>query len=358
MLYPDNKRSLRTRSRGWPRLLPLIVLAILSLANAAAQPVGGAHPESWLLRNVGARAIGMAGAYTAVVNEPAALHYNPAGLAFLSSRPQITGMYTSLDFGREHNFLAYGQSFDELIGVGVGVNNFVAGSFTGRDASGRPLGDYTNQQLAAQGAFALRTRNIGLGFSAKYLLNSLDGADIKADGWGIDIGLKLQLLDVISIGVAAQNIAGELKWNNDAGTVEKLNYTIRGGVALEFQFNPVVKKTRSNILGDVKTVKKRSRSYALLALDAIFVENDDNPTITLGTEIAPLEVLAFRAGIPVVNDEDGDAAFLPFNAFGLGVSVKVLSDELPFQLQIDYALAKDYVSDKDLSHHLSLIAQF
>lgn len=42
---------------------------------------------AYLQLPVGARAVGLAGAYTAIANEPIALFYNPAGLAFFPNRP-------------------------------------------------------------------------------------------------------------------------------------------------------------------------------------------------------------------------------------------------------------------------------
>ncbi len=325
----------------------------------AAQSNGGAAPESYLLRGVSARAIAMGDAYTAVANDPAAMYYNPAGLAFQSQRPQVGGMFSALDFERRHNYLAYGQSFADWIGAGISVNNYDAGTITGRDAAGNPLGTYENRQLAAAGGVAFRTRNISAGASGKYLLNTLDGADIKADGWAVDVGMKMQLLDVISVGVAANNLFGELQWNNDSKTVEEIRYSIRGGVAVELQLESLTDYERTNVLGEIKTERRRSDGYILLALDAEFHEKDKHTALLLGAEIAPIRELALRGGFPIVNDDRGVSRVFAFNRFGAGLSLRVIADEeLPFRMHLDYALSKSYLNTDKISHHLSILLQF
>lgn len=340
------------------RTISLLITVLFASQIYAQQDNWGGFPEAYLRRDVGARAIGLGGAYTAVCNEPSAVYYNPAGLAFLSDRPQFSTMFTALSFNRQHNFLSYGQTFEDFLGVGIGVNNYYAGAFTGRNASGDPLGDYVNQQLAAQGSIAVRMISTSIGITGKYLLNSLKGANIKANGWGIDVGTKIQLLDILSVGIAAQNVAGQMKWNDAAGTTEALNYTIRAGIAAEFGFNEEDNIVRTNVLGTLKNVKKTATSYALVTIDGSFTHFDKVPKFTIGGEIAPIQQIILRAGLPFYTDDIEGKRLLNFKEYSYGISLKPNFESVPFQFQIDYAAAKDISALGGISQHISIILEF
>ncbi len=344
-------------------LFRLVILVLLSGPASllwAQQPDGG-YPESYLLRHTGARAVALGGAYTAVVNEPAALFYNPAGLAFMSERAQVSTMFTLLEFGRQHNMIAYGQTFGEFIGIGAGVNNFTAGTFTARNGAGDPLGEYSNQQLAVQGGFGIRIAeaSASIGVAGKYLLNTLKGPNIRGDGWAIDIGTKIQVAKLLSVGIAVDNIAGEMKWNNEAALVEKIPFTLRAGVAAEFGFDERVYTARTTVLGSEKVVREQANAYALVSLEGSIRRFDRAPSFALGVEIAPAKVLAFRGGTAFYADNtDGSSRWFNFDSYGVGIAIKPDIKELPFQFSLEYALASDVLANKSISHHLALLLKF
>lgn len=299
----------------------------------------------------------MGSAYTAIANEPSALFYNVAGLAFTTKHAQASAMFTGMDLGREHNVLAYSQMFG-IVGVGAGVNNYKAGSFTARNAAGEPLGEYFNQQLAAQGGLALRFNTIAIGIAGKYLLNTLKGPNIRGDGWGIDVGTKLQLLDVLSIGIAAKNIAGEVKWNNNEATKEQLPYSIHAGIAAEFGLNQHSYKARTTVLGSERTITEQATAYALVSLEGSIRRFDNAPKFSLGVEIAPMEPLVFRAGTTFYSENITGDRWFNFHQYGLGVAIIPSVPTLPFQFSLEYSAAHDLVAMDSFQHHLALIVQF
>lgn len=340
----------------WMFRLCLFAFA-LSCGTAYAQPSQGGYAESYLLRQTSARAAAMGGAYTAVANEPSALFYNVAGLAFTTDHAQASAMFTGMDMGREHNVLAYSQMFG-IVGVGAGVNNYKAGSFIARNAAGESLGEYFNQQLAAQGGVALQFAPVSIGIAGKYLLNTLKGPNIRGDGWGIDVGTKFQLLDVLSIGIAAQNIAGEVKWNNNEATKEKLPYSIRAGIAAEFGLNQYTYKARTTVLGNERTITEQATAYALIAIEGSIRQFDNAPKFSLGVEIAPMEIIALRAGTVFYNENLTGDRWLNFHEYGFGVALIPSVPTWPFQFSLEYAAAHDLVAADSFQHHIALIVQF
>jgi hypothetical protein len=334
------------------------MLVFLTTITISAQQIPGGLPEAYLLRDVAARAIGLGGAYSAVANEPTAIFYNPAGLSFLPERPQVYGMYTVLDFGRQHNFLGFGQNIYDDFGVGVAVNNYVAGSFTGRLADGTPLKEYTNQQLAAQVAGSYRYKFISVGIGGKYLLNTLQGADISSNGWVIDAGIKLNLVDLLSVGLSVQNLAGQMTANNNASTKYTVPYTIRFGVASEFGFNADRFTSRRTTLGERQVVEKQASSYLLASVEAAFTQGDVYPVYMVGLEFSPIREFAIRGGTNIHSDDKDKGRFFNFRKYALGVSLRPNIKELPFYFSIDYTAAHDALIQDTFSHHVSFLLEF
>jgi len=147
-----------------------VVITFVSNLSLFAQVSGGGYAESYLFRNVGCRAIGMAGAFTAVSNDPSTLFYNPAGLSSLSERAMILTYFSPIGNGRMQNYASWGQRFDKL-GVGISFNNFNTSSFTARDIRGNPLGTLNDIQYSLTAGLAYTMEFASFGASVKYLNN-------------------------------------------------------------------------------------------------------------------------------------------------------------------------------------------
>ncbi len=341
------------------KLRAYIFLLCVSPALLCAQQFGGAYTESYLLRDIGARAIGMGGAYSAVANEPSAVMYNPAGLAFTSPDPQVMAMVTPMNFGRNHSVLSYGQTVSADVGVGFAIANYSAGSFVARNAMGEPIGDYSNNQLMLQSGIAGRRDNVAAGISFKFLNNTLSGGSgIRSEGWAMDIGMKVNMEDIVTIGVTANNLFGTMTWNDAASTAEDIPYSLRFGVASEIGFNSSSRKVRRSVIGQVVEDVRDATRYLLISTEVVFNEFDTSPRWLLGAELVPHEVIGIRLGFPLYGRDISGNHFLPFNAFGTGISLRALDTDLPFQLQFDYAMSADELRTSGLNHHFAIIAEF
>src|SRR5689334_12789535 len=87
-------------------LLLFLFIVALAPVTLLCQSESEGLPESYILRPVGARAVGLDGAYTAVVNEPNALFINPGALSSQSENLVVHTMFSALSFNRYQATLA------------------------------------------------------------------------------------------------------------------------------------------------------------------------------------------------------------------------------------------------------------
>lgn len=343
-------------------LLIILVYAVLFVATAPfklySQPEGGGYGESYLLRNIGSRPISMGGAYSAIVNEPMGLFYNPAGLSFLTPNPSVSSMYSVLQFGRAHSAGAFAMGVGENMGFGIGFNSFHTGEFTGRDARGNPIGTLSNWQYEIVGGFSYRIEFASLGIAAKYLTNNLIGTSTCGDGYSLDLGMKFNVMDLFSFGLAVQDLSAIMMWNTLEKPKDFLPYTIRTGVAMEFGINAEEYVTRSTVSGELETVYVPATRYVLVGIDLTMTQNETSPNLLLGVEAALHEIIAFRGGIGLYGEKSGTPQILPMNVWGGGVSLKPEIEGMLFNANIDYSISGDRLAANGLAHHIAISFEF
>lgn len=338
-------------------ILILCSFALINFYAAYSQLTNGGYPESYLLRDIGARPISMAGTYSAISNDPYALFYNPAGLSFLSPRATISSSYSLLEFGRTHTALAWGQSFGN-VGLGFGLNHFNSGSFTGRDIRGNSTGLLRNWQFEIISGFSYIINSSSFGASIKYLSNSLQGSKESAEGYGIDIGAKIDVFDLFSFGLSIQNASGALFWNTKSKEKAVLPYTIRSGIAMEFELNEETYIEQYTQNGQLQKVRIPPSRYILLAVEGKLTQYEIGPTLTIAFEAVPYEIIALRAGISVLGDDLGVYKAFPMTNLGAGISLRPLPEDTPYSIIIDYSFYNDFIASNKLGHNISISVLF
>jgi hypothetical protein len=323
-----------------------------------SQSSSGGYPESYVLRNVGARPISMGGAYTAIVNEPTAIFYNPAGLGFFTDQPAVSTMYSFLEYGRTHSAIAWGQTIANNFGVGFGVNSYSSGSFIGRDIRGNNIGKFADWAYSIVGAASYKMEFASIGVGLKYLTDNLTGSGTAADGYSMDLGMKFNVKDLFSFGLAMQDITSRMYWNYGEQKTEILPFTLRAGIAMEYGLNEEQYTTRSGDEGEIEKVVIPPTRYILVALDAIMIQRDMSPRFVLGCEAVIHEMIAVRGGIDLYGESLGVPKLLPLNYWGAGISIRPEIKDLPFVLHIDYTISGDKISQSGISHHLALMFFF
>lgn len=338
--------------------LYLILFLVLSLIELYSQSYGGGYSSSYLQRNNGARAIGMAGAYTAVANEPAAIFYNPAGIGYLDDSPLVNSSLSILGLGRVNSSLAWAQQISQSFGLGASFNSFYGGSFIARDVKGNPLGTMDDFQYSLSVAGAYKIEFMSMGATIKYLGSSLGSSPLSASGVSLDLGTKFDVFDLFSFGLSIQNVSGMMFWNNTAKTRDDIPYTIRTGIAFEYALNDDKFTTRSTITGKEETIYVPATRYLLFATDLIFNQYVSSPDLVIGLEVSPHEMIALRGGISVYGEKLGEPQLFPMNYWGGGISIRPNLRDIPFKMNIDYSIANEYLLDNGIAHHITLLFEF
>jgi len=188
---------------------------------------------------MGARTLGMGGAFTGLADDEQALFYNPAGLATLA-RLRLNSLYESR-FG----LASYGSVSLALRNFGLGIFFLNLGNIPKRDEQGRQVETFAYSQIALIGSFGLPLRqfltaapeNLALGLRAKFYrvstLQEGSGSSLALDpALMLDLG-EVQLgikVSKLRVGLIIENLLG-LDLRYGSGHVEHWRLGLRLGAS-------------------------------------------------------------------------------------------------------------------------------
>ncbi|MDI6704134.1 MAG: PorV/PorQ family protein [bacterium] len=326
------------------RVLTFLVISLLNLSNACAESPGTSGCIV-LKYPVGARAIGMGNAFTAVASDINSMYWNPAGLFLLEKRgfstSCIDGVAEDVYYG--HIFYAQPVDFRYIGSFGVGIATLQGGEAEIYDGRGGSLGKVTAIQdyvITLSGAndispyvlsFINLPGEISLGFSLKGIRSTLPTLVTKTkkkytstSAFGFDLGVLYKLDSLLfespvtySLGLCLRNLGNKIKYG-DSG--DPLPFTMVFGGALKISLSQ-----DSNIT---------------LAVD-LNRPNDQNQRFNFGVEYWFRGICAIRGGYKVGYDKEG---------FAVGLGIPYAN----FQIDYAYSPIKDLGSD----HRISFIMRF
>ena len=245
-------------------------------AAAKIYPSAGTTSAAFLKIGVGARAVAMAGAYTALAEDPYAVYWNPAGLAFPYGRAAV---FTHNEYfeglGQEYfgytipgesiGFLKNGRLADGSLGLGLDY------FYTPKDMERRsglneadPLnpispveGKFKAYDLALSAAYGFNyDRDLRLGAALKFIRQSIDSD--SGNTAAVDLGALYDFnwLDrQFTAGFAVQNLGPGVKFNGkrfDLPLVFKAGVShrvYRNGLLASFELDKPVDNYPSAVLG-------------------------------------------------------------------------------------------------------------
>lgn len=188
-----------------------------------------------LKAGVGARPLGMGGAFTAIADNADAPYWNPAGLANIKSQ-EIDTMQTRLSTDADHYYISYVRPLGKgtigfswiQVGAGTLTQTTTTDAFNEVITTG-VFSYFSNAYLLSYGLPL--NPNIAFGLTAKYLTSDMyQITGGQAYGYSVTPAIMITN-DKFSFGAKIDELLNEQSWGT--GTVEKVPAKARVGVALK-----------------------------------------------------------------------------------------------------------------------------
>lgn len=302
----------------------IILLTLLTICWFAPQlsfAEEGEYAADFLSAEVGARAVGMGGAYVSVANDATATYWNPAGLTKINSHAfsaMYADVFEALEGGFlmtglvEYNFINYVHNFGEIGVFGVswirmGIDDIPRASFEDvngngilgdfHDTNGNGIKDegeiyidrpieaeiFSNSDDAILFSYAKQLGNrLALGGNFKILRQM--AFQNRAIGWGFDVGMLFNPIKGIYLGAILQDATGtRVTWNTPSNPTFVRSPNLKLGASLHIPI-PIV--GRLTFSADIDTDRGN------------LAEKDDSKIKPhYGVEYWLLNLIALRAGL-------------------------------------------------------------
>jgi len=236
---------------------------------------------------VGARALAMGEAYTALGHDPGSTYYNPAGIASARSS-QLLLMHKEWLQDIRTEYIG-GQTFLGDVAVAVSINTTTIGDIELRQQPGPSDGtfDAHNAALGVTLAYKFDTA-LSVGLTGKYLYEKI--LVDEASGLGIDVGALYSTPWDIQLGASLANLGSVSELDQESA---KLPTLLRFGAAY---IHPI-----ETIDGTVT-----------LASEVVSSSNESNSHVEFGGELSLYRAFALRAGYQTGYEGRGFTAGIGF----------------------------------------------
>ena len=321
------------------RILGIAVLcgaALFTTARAQEVTKVGTTGAKFLSIPVGARAVGMGGAFVAVANDASAMYWNPAGIAQLGQSEALF-THSSWIAGLEFN---YGGVVVPVSGLGSLGVNFTSLTMTDMERTTEEQPEGTGEFFSA-GSFAVGVsyaRNLtewfSIGTNVKYINEHIWNS--SATDFAIDVGtLFTTPFPGLKFGAGISNFGSKLVIRGDDLLVLKdlsSNHGNNSSVNANLGTDPFDLPLVLRIGFAYEPIVSEDR-HLTFVVDAVH-PNDNSESVSLGTEFSGMgNIVSIRGGYMALGQRDSEERYT------LGGGVKVNADN-SLSFRFDYAFER------------------
>jgi hypothetical protein len=337
----------------------LVILAIIPALSLATSE-GGGGPWAFTTIGVGARAIGMGGAFVAIADDATAPYWNPAGLGILSKKElSITSIIPSSEMAGNHYYLSLcyptsygtpGISLNHFKISGIQITNYddiFSDQISGERLSDTEFALNLSYGLAIPNPLNRDMSNVLLGANARAMhQNLIDEFSYTGLGWDIGFIIKAKK-DETFYGLLNPRVGYMLRYNADR-TWENLE---------EANIDKDKKITEPESISWYLGTAFDARKNMTFALSLLETDKRSPIMLSMGVELKLINGMAIRAGINDwkiiqinASNTNWEKSGFPHCKIACGIGISYI----PF-MQIDYAVIYDELYTK---HQISVICKY
>jgi hypothetical protein len=320
------------------RIHPFILIGIFAVTcfgQISDVSKVGITAAPFLEIGVGARAVGMGGAFVGTADDASALYWNPSGIAG-NSNMQFLAMHADWLADINFDFAGFCIPLGSFGSIGASLTSLNYGEMTVRTVD-RPDGTgerFNSGDLAVGLSYARSlTDRFSIGFTVKYINQRIWHE--SADGFAMDFGtLFITGFKGLRIGATLSNFGTDMRLEGK-------------DLLVYYDVNPYIKgnndRTPANLetqhwslplifqFGLAMEIVETPMNRLTLAADAIH-PNDNTESINFGAEYGFREILFLRGGYRDMFLRDGEQGL----TFGAGFASRFVGN---LKVQLDYAYA-------------------
>lgn len=294
------------------RVFAATVFSIVAQAGYLWAGGVGTAGAQFLKVGIGARAVGMAGAFSAVADDAGAIYWNPAGLAQLNAR-EVSATYNSYIEDTVQGNLLYAHPVAKNVTCGLGVDFLQVKDIEKRAGdTDTPDSTFSTSDIAVTFTHARGDliNNVYLGLNLKYIRSKLDTK--TAGAFALDLGgLYHSPGQKLKLALNLQNIGTKMKFVSDS---DPLPLNVKAGIS----WRMLEGKSDTDEFENEKRLSSGATGRLTLGLDFDNYLPEKRYYQQIGLEYWPVSLLALRAGYQAGHDKDSAQGFSAGLGLGMG----------------------------------------